>query len=164
MAEKELTIWDSPIGGAYLIWRFAKGYFAERKNGPSVVLVFPALAIILNQNYCDSITDEGSLADFAFSFQDSTGKKAKSLSGLREQIDSMRGWVLDSINFAAVTRLVELDTGSGVLRPILQSENAESAPFARQFKDSDGLHAEYLGAAFARTRDSDIGYYLGVKF
>lgn len=164
MVEKELTIWDSPIGGAYLIWRFVKGYAEERNSGPSIEFVFPALAIILNQNYAESITSDGSLADFAFSFHDSTGKSAKSLAGIREQIDSMRGWVLSSINFSLVTRLVELNTESGMLQPILKSESADSASFARQFKDTDGLRAEYLGAAFARTRESDIGYYLGVQF
>lgn len=164
MVENELTTWDSPIGGAYLIWRFVKGYTAVKSTGPSAVLVFPALAIVLNQNFASSIDSEGSLADFSFSFHDSTGKNAKSLVGLREQIDVMRGWILDSINFAVVTRLVELDVTSGELKPVLADECEKSAMFARKFKDTEGLQAEFLGAAFARTRDSNIGYYLGVKF
>ena len=47
---------------------------------------------------------------------------------------------------------------------MLKKEVSESSKLARDFKDNEGLKAENLGGIFARTKDVDIAYYLGVKF
>ena len=63
-----------------------------------------------------------------------------------------------------VTRLVELNPETGEVIPVLKKEVSESSKLARDFKDNEGLKAENLGGIFARTKDVDIAYYLGVKF
>lgn len=158
------SMWDSPIGGAYLIWRFVTGYAAVRDSGPNMLLVYPALAIVIDSSFAVEIRRASNLADFAFAFHDSSGRRAKSLSGLQERIIGQRNWTLKAIEFALVTRLVELDPACATLRVVLEKETASSANLARDFKDNEGLNAEALGGVFARTHDSDIAYYLGVKF
>jgi len=158
------SMWDSPIGGAYLIWRFVTGYAAVRDSGPNMLLVYPALAIVMDSSFATEISRASNLADFAFAFHDSSGSRAKSLSGLQERIIAQRDWVLKSIEFALVTRLVELDTETAALHVVLEKESASSVRLARDFKDNEGLNAELLGRVFARTQDNDIAYYLGVKF
>lgn len=158
------SMWDSPIGGAYLIWRFVAGYAVVRDSGPNMLLVYPALAIVMDSSFAVEIRRANNLADFAFAFHDSSGKKAKSLSGLQERIVEQRDWTLKSIEFALATRLVELIPETASLRAILEKEAASSENLARDFKDNEGLNAELLGGVFAHTQDSDIAYYLGVKF
>lgn len=158
------SMWDSPIGGAYLIWRFVAGYAAVRDSGSNMLLVYPALAILMNSSFAVEIRRASNLADFAFAFHDSSGKKAKSLSGLQERIIEQRDWTLKSIEFALVTRLVELNPETATLRVVLEKESTSSENLARDFKDNEGLNAELLGGIFAHTQDNDIAYYLGVKF
>lgn len=157
-------MWDSPIGGAYLIWRFVRGYQQINEAGPNVLLLYPAIAIVLNRRLAKEISHSWSLVDFAYAFQDSSGKNTKTLTGLHEQICNQKGWVLKSIEFALVTRLVELNPSTGLVSAVLQSENPTSRTTARKFKDSDGLKAELLGKMFANTKEGSIAYYLGVKF
>ncbi len=157
-------VWDSPIGGAYLIWRFAKGYAKERSPGPNALLVFAAMALVLDGSFSSQIVPGGNLADYSFAFHDSSGKAAKSLAGLQDRIMDLREWTLKSLEFAMVTRLVELIPETGVVVPVLQEEVRTSAKLARGFKDNEGLKAENLGGIFARTKDADISYYLGVRF
>lgn len=158
------NIWDSPVGGAYLIWRFVKGFCDASKHGPNLLLVFPAMAIVMDASFSAEIVRSGNLSDFAFAFHDSSGNAAKSLSGLQDRINDMRGWILRSLEFSLVTRLIEMDPGTGTLAAILKDEKSSSARMARAFKDGEGRHAENLGCLFARTKESDIAYYLGVKF
>lgn len=157
-------VWDSPIGGAYLIWRFVRGFADERNCGPNVLLLYPAMAIVLDASFAAQIGHEGNLADFAFAFHDSSGKAAKSLAGMQERIIGLREWTLKSLEFAMVTRLVELNPETGEVNAVLKDEVGSSARMARAFKDNEGLKSERLGGIFARTKDTDIAYYLGVKF
>lgn len=157
-------VWDSPLGGAYLIWRFVKGYTSKSATGPSAVLVFPALAIVMDSYFSSEVSRAANLADFAFAFHDSSGKMAKSLAGLQDRILELRDWGLKSLEFAMVTRLVELDVDTGRLGLALIDEVNTSAKLARGFKDNEGFKAEHLGEIFAKTKDTEIPYYLGVKF
>lgn len=163
-APKLEEVWDSPLGGAYLIWRFVKGYEEVSGVGPNVLLLYPAAAIVLESSFAAQVRRGGNLADFAFAFHDSSGKAAKSLAGLQERILGLREWVLKSLEFAMVTRLIELDPESGKLSLVLKEEVRTSIHSAKEFKMNEGLKAEYLGGIFARTNDNDIAYYLGVKF
>jgi len=162
--EAELNAWDSPVGGAYLIWRFTLGFCEVDATGPNVLLAYPAIAMLMDRNFSKFILEAGSLADYAYGFQDSAGKKARSLGGLTERIDEYRDWTLRSIEFALVTRLVELNPETGTLKAILQEESSDSIKVAKAFKREDGRKAEHLGSVFARTDEKYIGYYLGVKF
>ena len=157
-------VWDSPIGGAYLIWRFVKGYAKERRQGPNTLLLFPAMALVLDGAFAAQILGTGNLADYSFAFHDSSGKAAKSLAGLQDRIMGLREWTLKSLEFAMVTRLVELNPETGLVSTVLLDEVRSSVKFARGFKDNEGLKAENLGGIFARTKDADISYYLGVRF
>ena len=162
--EAELNVWDSPIGGAYLIWRFARGFCEVNPAGPNVLLVYPAIAMLMDGVFSRDILSASNLADYAYGFQDSAGKKARSLGGLTERIDEYRELTLRSVEFAMVTRLVELDPETGTLKPILDGEKHDSVKIAKTFKKEDGRKAEHLGSVFARTNEKYIGYYLGVKF
>ncbi len=157
-------VWDSPIGGAYLIWRFVKGYAKERRLGPNTLLLFPAMALVLDGAFSSQILGTGNLADYSFAFHDSSGKAAKSLAGLQDRIMDLREWTLKSLEFAMVTRLVELNPETGLVSAVLLDEVRTSTKLARGFKDNEGLKAENLGGIFARTNDADISYYLGVRF
>ncbi len=157
-------VWDSPIGGAYLIWRFVRGYAKERSLGPNTLLLFPAMALVLDGAFSSQISGTGNLADYSFAFHDSSGKAAKSLAGLQDRIMGLREWTLKSLEFAMVTRLVELSPETGVVFAVLLEEVRSSVKLARKFKDNEGLKAENLGGIFARTKDADISYYLGVRF
>lgn len=157
-------VWDSPLGGAYLIWRFVRGFAETSKSPPNLLLVYPALAIVMDSAFAAEIRSARNLAEFAFAFQDSSGKSAKSLAGLQNRIMDMRPWVLRSLEFAIVCRLVELDPNEGTLSLVLRSEASASTRLARTFKDIEGLNAEQVGMLFARTKESDIPYYLGVTF
>ena len=158
-------VWDSPLGGAYLIWRFVSGYAGVRAPGPNALLLYPAMALVLDASFATQICGgDDNLDDFAFAFHDSSGKAAKSLAGLQDRIVGLREWTLKSLEFAMVTRLVELNPETGEVIPVLKKEVSESSKLARDFKDNEGLKAENLGGIFARTKDVDIAYYLGVKF
>lgn len=162
LAEASREMWDSPIGGAYLIWRFVCGYSRAVERDPSVLLIYPAIAIVLNSSFAIEITRSSNLSDFAYAFHDSSGKCAKSLSGLQEQIAGLKGWILKSLEFALVIRLVELSPETGCVSAVRRSEAVSSQAFARGFKDEDGLRAESLGAVFARTNEQNVAYYLGL--
>lgn len=156
--------WDSPLGGAYLIWRFVRGFVGIKEKGPNMLLLFPALAILMTPEFSSGVSKGGSLADFAYAFLDSSGKKAKSLAGLQRTTLAMREWTLRSLEFAMVTRLVEMCPDDLSVTPLLKDELPVTARFARAFKREEGERAGALGSAFARTPEGDIPYYLGVKF
>ena len=162
--DAKLNVWDSPVGGDYLIWRFTLGFSKVNAGGPNLLLAYPAVAMLLDRNFSQDILIASNLADYAFGFQDSVGKKARSLGGLTDRINEYRELTLRSIEFALVTRLIELNPDKGTLSPILRDENNGSAKIAKTFKQEDGRKAEHLGSVFARTNEKYIGYYLGVKF
>lgn len=155
---------DSPVFGAYLVWRFAQGYARTKVEGPSLLHFFPALSIVLDSSFSAEITRARSLAEFAYAFYDSAGKVAKSLGGLGERIMELRDWVLDSMRVAIATRLVAIEPETARLVPVLRQEKPGTRKLARKFKECEGLRAERLGEVFARTDERDIPYYLGVRY
>ena len=50
------SMWDSPIGGAYLVWRFVTGYAGVCDSGPNMLLVYPALAIVMDSSFATEIS------------------------------------------------------------------------------------------------------------
>lgn len=158
------SYWQSPLTGAYLLWRFVRGFCSQDEKGVNVILAYPALALAISDEFSRDVMQSSSVADFAYSFHDSAGRRVRSLAGLQERIANLKGWVLKSIEFACVTRLIELDPATARLKLVLQEENPESADLANCYKKKEGLVAEKVGALFAREDASKIGYYLGVQF
>ncbi len=168
-------LWNSPIVGAYLIARLAKGYKLHGGN-PSAwgradanpdlpfPLVFPALTILMIPAYSDSLSQSfSSLGEWIVRLLDANHQNL--IGGLGPRIREYKDVVLDSIDAAATMNLVAIDTNKGTLvvgkNFAVDSSKIEGA---ESFRKDLGAKAERLGKWLSQETSAEISRLLEIEF
>ncbi len=155
-------IWNSPVVGAYLLWRFVTGYREECGANPNIALAFPALDMLMQPQFTDDLTPGvRSLAGFVRRLAENN--KRGYLDDLTNDIRAHKDRILAIIETAVVIELVGVDHAEGTLAGA-PAENARTARIATAFRDNLGAKAATLGRRFAKEPLSNICNLLGVYF
>jgi hypothetical protein len=162
---EEVKLWNTPIVGAFLLWRFTNGYCDNHSSGdaPSALLHFVACAILTNNKFLESISNQRSdLQSYARSFEDN--KNSDLLLSLQERVKAKREYTLRSIDIAVANGLLVWEAESGKIYPkkIIKSPNRRNA--LKVIYQKDGKKAEILGKWFSQNDLSTIAKYLKLVF
>ena len=159
---EEVREWNSPVVGAYLLWRFTQAYSQQHRFGdaPVVVLHFIAHTLLTCVDYCDEISHRKDLASFARAFTEN--KKSDKLACFGQIVSKQRGTTMQAIDIAVATGLLVWDTDSAklVARDFKLTRGSPSKGTAVQSLDGN---AKKIGKWFAELNDvSTIVLQLGV--
>lgn len=161
----EVKQWNTPIVGAFLLWKFTQGYCAGHRNGdaPVALLHFLAVAILTNRQLLDPINNRrNDLQSYVRSFEND--KRSDLLLGIQKRVLDKRNYALASIDMAVSTGLLVWDTENGKLYPREVSKQIGRGVILRTSMGKDGNKAEILGRWFSQHELSTIAAYLEVVF
>ncbi|MEK4535445.1 three component ABC system middle component [Peribacillus sp. FSL K6-1552] len=162
---EEVKIWNTPIIGAYLLWKFTHGYCKGHPNGdaPVGILHFVAIAILTNERLIKPVSNRrDSLQSYVRSFEDN--KDSDLLLTIQERVIDKREYTLRAIDIAITQGLIIWDTDSGKLYPCdLKNQPRRGKALKSKIK-SEGEKAEILGKWFSKHDITTIAAYLKVVF
>jgi hypothetical protein len=162
---EEVKIWNTPIIGGYLLWKFTNGYCKWHPNGdaPIGILHFIALAILTNERLVKPISNKrDSLQSYVRSFEDN--KDSDLLLSIQDRIIDKREYTLKAIDIAITQGLLVWDTDSGKLYPRDLISRTKRGNALKSKIKSEGEKAEILGKWFSTHDITTIAAYLKVVF
>jgi hypothetical protein len=160
---EDVKEWNTPIIGAYLLWRFTQGFVQNHPNGdaPVVILHFIASGIMTEQSVYDGINGRRqNLASFIRWFNEE--KKSDLLTCLNQNIILKRKYTMESIDIAVSCGLLAWDVETAKVFPatIKRIKSGTSSKGISILKLGD--KAEILGKWFSEYDLAAITAYLGV--
>ena len=162
---EEVKLWNTPTVGAYLLWKFTKGYCDGHPNGdaPIGLLHFLAIAMLTNKKLLEPINNRrDDLQSYARSFENS--KDSDILLTIQERAREKREYTMASIDIAIAKGLLVWDADSGKLYPRNLSKRSSRGKALKEMFKNDGKKAEILGKWFAKHDLPTIAAYLKVVF
>lgn len=161
----EVKLWNSPVIGAYLLWRFTKGYTNNHKNGdhPVALLHFVAYAILTDYKMIEFISNRRrNLQAYVRSFEEK--KRTDILLNLQDKINKKKELALLSIDIAISKELLYWNTDNGKLLANTNLRKPNKGNNVRNSMTLYGNKAETLGKWFSEHNISSISAYLEVAF
>ena len=166
-------IWNSPVVGAYLLWKFARGYcfkypvsgkeLSKVSVSPHMALAFPALAILMQPKFSNFITDNhDTLEQWVRTFVVRSHRNV--FGSLTKDIIFRRQMILESIDMAYTTQLLCAGDETGTMNPLLDEESPKMKGYSSRFRNDLGKKAELLGMWFSFEEPSKISRLLEVRF
>ena len=156
------TVWNSPVVGAYLLWRFVLGYRQQAGGFPNMALAFPAVSILMQPQFTDELSPRmHSLEGFVKKLIDKN--KRGYLNDLGNDIREHKDFVLAVIETAVVLEMVSVNYEDGTLET-LRKEPKELEKFAADFRKEMGGKAGALGKCFGSETADRVCNLLGVYF
>lgn len=160
---EEVKIWNTPIIGAYLLWRFTQGYCKGHPTGdaPVGLLHFVASGILTNKKMLEIISDRRKdLQSYVRGFEDS--KDSDILLTIHENVKEKREYTIASLDIAISEGLLVWDVESGKLYPCDITKKVSRGKALKNIHKEDGKKAEILGKWFGKHDVSAIATYLKV--
>lgn len=161
----EVKLWNTPIIGAFLLWRFTQGYCSGHPNGdaPIGLLHFLASAILTNKELLKPISNlRDDLQSYARSFENT--KDSDILLSIQQRINERREYTLAAIDIAIAEGLLVWDVESGKLYPRVLTKRPSRGKALKKDITSDGKKAEILGKWLSNHDIPTIEAYLKVVF
>ena len=160
---EEVKIWNTPLIGAYILWRFTKGYCENHETGdaPVGLMHFIANAILSSPNLVERISNRRpDLQSYIRSFEDK--KESDLLLTVHERIKEKRQYTLESIDIAVSEGLLVWDLETGKLYPKNLTKRPSRGKNIKPALDRNGTKAEILGSWFSQHELDSITTYLKV--
>ncbi|NRR04786.1 hypothetical protein HP570_21465 [Brevibacillus sp. RS1.1] len=162
---EEVKLWNTPIIGAYLLWRFTQGYCKGHPHGdaPIGLLHFLAIAILTNKDLLKPINKKrDDLQSYARSFEKS--KDTDVLLSIQQRVKEKSEYTLAAIDIAISMGLLMWDMESGKLYPRdIRIPTGRGKALKSAIK-REGEKAELLGSWFSKHDLLTIEAYLKVVF
>lgn len=162
---EEVRLWNTPVVGAHLLWRFTSGYSEHQANGdaPSVLLHFLAMAIVTSPQLLETISGRRpNLQSYARSF--SENGRIDLLLGIQKRVEKTKEYTLASVDIAVANGLLVWDAQRGILYARSRDMRPGKGCRPRGAMDSTGNKAALLGRWFSEHDIGAISSYLGVVF
>lgn len=162
---EEVKIWNTPIIGSFLLWKFTVGYVANHPAGdaPIGLLHFVAAGILTNRELIEAIIDSRpNLASYIRWFEEQ--EKTDLLLEIQARVASKRKYTLDAIDIAIHSGLLIWDTETGKLYPKTQLSSPPKGAALKNLYKRHGLKAEILGKWFSQLDIKMIATYLKIVF
>ncbi|WP_286805563.1 MULTISPECIES: three component ABC system middle component [unclassified Marinimicrobium] len=160
---EEVRVWNTPIVGSYVLWRFTTGYTDHHSEGnpPVLLLHFLASAILTNKRLSDPVTNlRNDLASYARSFTDK-GDVDLFLS-IQDRVNKTKSYTLSSIDLAIHHGLLFLNPEDACLYPKTLTGKPRRGMTPKQSVKSLGNKAETLGKWFSAYSVSQVSTLLKV--
>ena len=161
----EVRLWNTPVIGAFLLWKFTVGYRDTHPSGdsPVALLHFIALAVLTEPQMIDSISNRrDNLQAYIRGFEEKN--KSDILLSLQESILKKRKYTLKSIDIAVSNGFLVWDVKQGKLLPCDTIRKATRGNSLRISMIQYGKKAEILGKWFSAHDLSTIATYMEVIF
>ena len=161
----EVKLWNTPIIGAFLLWKFTQGYCSGHPNGdaPIGLLHFLASAILTNKELVKPISNQrDDLQSYARSFE--SNKDSDILLSIQQRIKDKREYTLAAIDIAITEGLLVWDVESGKLYPRDLLKRPGRGKALKNKIISEGKKAEILGEWLSKHDIPTIEAYLKVVF
>ncbi len=161
----EVKQWNTPIVGAYLLWKFTKGYCDGHPHGdaPIGLLHFVASAILTSKKLLSPVSNRrDDLQSFARSFENS--KDSDILLSIQDRTKEKLEYTLAAIDIAIAEGLLVWDIDSGKLYPRDLTKRPSRGNTLKNQTERDGKKAEILGKWFSKHDLSTIATYLKLVF
>jgi len=161
----EVKLWNTPLVGAFLLWKFTKGYCDNHPHGdaPIGLLHFIAYAILTNNKLMKPISNRrDDLQSYVRSFQDEY--ESDILLSIQTRILDKRKNTLESIDIAIAMGLLVWDVETGKLYSRELERKPGKGKALKGMFISDGQKAEILGKWFSQHDLPTIAAYLKVVF
>ncbi len=162
---EEVQLWNTPLVGAYLLWRFTQGYCKGHPNGeaPIGLLHFLVSAILTNKKLLKPVNNQReNLQSYARSFESSNDSDI--LLTIQERVKEKREYTLAAIDVAVAEGLLAWDPDTGRLHPRdIQKQPGRGKTLKAPIK-KDGDKAEILGKWFSKHNLPTIAAYTKVVF
>lgn len=162
---EEVKLWNTPLIGSYLLWRFTKGYCENHPHGdaPVGLLHFVACAILTSNKLLKPISNRrDDLQSYVRSFEDS--QDSDILLTIQDRVKEKQQYTLEAIDICISEGLLVWDSETGKLHPCNQEEDSIRKKHLKKQIKSDGDKAEILGKWFSRHAVPTIAAYLKVVF
>lgn len=162
---EEVKIWNTPIVGAYLLWKFTTGYSSSHKNGdsPVALLHFVATAILTSQKLSEPISNKrADLQSYVRSFEDS--KSSDILLTIHERIKDKLAYTMESIDISVANGLLVWDLDTAKLYPKANINKPKRGNSLKSVNEQLGNKAEILGKWFGKHDITTIAKYLSIVF
>lgn len=160
---EEVKIWNTPLLGAFMLWRFSQGYQESHLKGeaPIGILHFIANGIFTNEKLLNGISNSRpNLQSYVRGFEDA--KESDLLLSIHERIKLKRMYTLQSIDIAVSEGLVVWEKDSGRIYPRQVTAIPKRGNALKVIHQRNGFKAEILGKWFADHTLSSITNYLKI--
>ena len=167
------SIWNSPVVGAYLLWKFSCGYcnkypesgkvLSKVAPAPHMAWAFPALAILMQPKFSNYIKEKyDTLEQWVRFFVAESHRNV--FGSLTKDIIFRKQMILESIDMAYTTHLLGGTAERWVMKPLLEEEVKDMQSYSKRFRGDLGKKAELLGMWFSFEEPSKISRLLEVTF
>lgn len=161
----EVKLWNTPIIGAFLLWKFTQGYCSGHPHGdaPIGLLHFVASAILTHKELLEPINNHrDDLQSYARSFENT--KNSDILLSIQQRIKDKREYTLAAIDIAIAKGLLVWDVESDKLYPRDLKKRSARGKCLKNKITNEGKKAEILGKWLSKHDISAIAAYLKVVF
>jgi hypothetical protein len=160
---EEVQEWNTPIVGAYLLWRFTKSFIQNNLKGDAPIVAFHFLVsgIMTEPNICNSLSGRRSnLPSFVRWFNEE--KRSDLLACLSQQILKQRNYTMKSIDIAVSSGLLAWDVETAKIYSTNISHVKKGTATMGISVQNLGDKAEVLGKWFSEYDLHAVAAYLGV--
>ena len=160
---EEVRLWNTPVVGAYLLYRFTQGYVSRHDIGAAPVAVhhFIAIAILTSDRLKAPISNKReNLQSYVRSFEDSHSSDI--LLGIQERVKEKLSYCWTSIDLAVAKGLLFWDFDGAKLYVKPEESVPAYGHGPKQQLKKDGEKAEILGQWFAEHDITTISSYLKI--
>ena len=160
----EYREWNTPVVGAYLLWRFSAGYVNAnpRHTPPPFLLHCVVTALLRGRAYSNAI--DHSLSLHAFAMRLVKDGYADKLETLHDRVKSFLDYTLQAADMAVYRRMLTWDAESASLVPLKIGKVKRATAELSKSVQRLGNRAERLGKWMGPLELSTIALDLGVKF
>lgn len=160
----EFREWNTPVVGAYLLWRFTTSYMKHREDAvpPSFLLHCVAAAILASPVYTDAIGHARSLHGYRQYFIENG--LADKLERLHYRVFRLLDYTKKAVDIAVNRHLLVWDTQNGALLPVSIGRQCKGSAALSPSVMAIGVRADTLGKWFAVSPLINIAIELGVRF
>lgn len=162
---EEVKLWNTPIIGAYLLWKFTHGYCKGHPHGdaPVALLHFIATAILTNKELLKPINNQrDNLQSYIRSFEIS--KTSDILLSIQQRVKDKCEYTLNAIDIAISEGLLVWDLESGKIYPRNLTSTVGRGKALKSTIKREGDKAEILGRWLSQHDLPAIEAYLKVVF
>ena len=160
----EFREWNTPVVGAYLLWRFTSEYMNHREDAapPSFLLHCVASAILTSPVYTEAIIHARSLHGYSQYFIEHG--LADKLERLHYRVAKLLPYTKKAVDIAVDRHLLVWDTQNGALLPVAIGKQAKGSAVLSPSVMRTGKLAATLGKWLASATLNTITIELGVRF
>lgn len=160
---KEIQNVQNPALGAYIIWNFVRGYYANNSSFVPLPLLFIVLPTVYREDMSEvlsSTNKPSGLRYFANKFSTTKILKNDVVSQIQVAASNMKNLTLESIRIAIGSSLISIDYEKALVLPVSTTEHKSEPKSITEL----GKASEKLGYWCSQLTMHEISKIMKVRF